>query len=252
MNKRRLFWGGLLVLFSVLFFVALSAGFVDTLFDYRTFSGINGSAKFGVSTTNPVGIFGLVVSYWGYHIFGNYFVYLIDLLLLLFGLVLFFPKRGNFLLTKVFSFFVFSLFFYFFLIQLDFFSTPVGTVADSYLVFFAHIFGKTGSAIVTFFLFFFFLIVFVELRKICDFLGFTGKVARKVYKGSESAYKEVKNISWKDGVIFRFYEKRLKPLLEKKISFSPKKKQVEEAEEVDDNPFQLPEESKKTKKKQKS
>ena len=42
MNKRRLFWGGLLVLFSVLFFVALSAGFVDTLFDYRTFSGING------------------------------------------------------------------------------------------------------------------------------------------------------------------------------------------------------------------
>ena len=49
MNKRRLFWGGLLVLFSVLFFVALSAGFVDTLFDYRTFSGINGSAKFGVS-----------------------------------------------------------------------------------------------------------------------------------------------------------------------------------------------------------
>ena len=115
MNKRRLFWGGLLVLFSVLFFVALSAGFVDTLFDYRTFSGINGSAKFGVSTTNPVGIFGLVVSYWGYHIFGNYFVYLIDLLLLLFGLVLFFPKRGNFLLTKVFSFFVFSLFFYFLL-----------------------------------------------------------------------------------------------------------------------------------------
>ena len=239
MNKRRLFWGGVLVLFSVLLFISLSAGFVDTLFDYRTFSGLRGSTKFGVATTNPVGIFGMIISYWGYYIFGNHFIYLMNLLLLVFGLVLFFPERSNFLLTKVFSFFVVSLFFYFFVVQLDFFSTPVGFLADNYLVFFAQIFGETGSAIVTFFLFFFFLVVFVELRKICDFFGFTGKMALKVYKGSENAYREAKKISWKDGVVFSFCEKKLLPFLQKSVSSLTTKKQEEE--EVDTNPFQLPE-----------
>ena len=166
----------------------------------------------------------MVPSYWGYYFFGNHFVYLIDFLLLLFGLVLFFPEKGNFLLTKVLSFWVVSLFFYFFVIQLGFFSTPVGVLADNYIVIFAQIFGETGSAIVTFFLFFFFLVVFVELRKICDFFGFTGKMALRVYKGSESAYREAKKFNWKDGVVFNFCQSKLFPFFAKKYLSSQAQK----------------------------
>ncbi len=224
MRKRRLIWGGVLILFSVLFFVALSAGYVNTLFDYRTFSGLSGSDKFGVSTTNSVGIFGMVVSYWGYAIFGNYFVYLVNSILLLVGITLFIPEKRFFLLTKLFSFFVLSLFLYFFCAQLALFSTPVGMIADNYLVLLAQIFGETGSAIVTFFLLFFFLVVFVELKKICDFLGFTSKMAFKVYKGSEHAYQEAKKISWRSWAVFNFYEKRILPFVQKRIAIISSKK----------------------------
>ncbi len=239
MNKRRLFWGGVLILFSVLFFVALSAGYVNTLFDYRTFSGLSGSRKFGVSTTNPVGIFGMVVSYWGYSVFGNHFVYLVDFVFLLAGLILFVPQKCFFLLTKLFSFFVFSIFLYFFCAQLGLFSTPIGAIADNFLVFLAHIFGETGSVIITFFLLFFFLVVFVELKKICEFFGFTGMVARKFYRGSEYAYQEARKISWKNWALFEFYERKILPFLQNKISSFPLKKR--DSVKLEEEVFKLPE-----------
>ena len=184
MNKRRIFWGGVIILFSALVFIALSAGYVDTLFDYRTFSSIEGSEKFGVVTSNPVGVFGLIVSFWGYLIFGNYFVYLVNFVLLLFGLFLLLPARRGLLIGKLFGFFLFSTFIYFFLIHLNVFSSPVGVLADSYLSFFSQIFGKVGSAIVSLFVSCFFLVLFLELKKIFSFFDAVGKGMNKTYIGT--------------------------------------------------------------------
>ena len=184
MSKRRFFWGGVIILFSALVFIALSAGYVDTLFDYRTFASIKGSEKFGVVTSNPAGVFGLVISFWGYLVFGNYFVYLVSFVLFLLGLILLLPVRRGLWISKLFGFFLFASFFYFFLIHLNAFSSPVGILGENYLSFFSQILGKVGSAIVSFFVSCFFFILFLELDKIFSFFEAIGKGINKTYKGT--------------------------------------------------------------------
>ncbi len=187
----QIFFGIIILLFSVLFLVAISVSLMDIVLDYQVLQKANMNIfKFikldFPAVSNPIGPFGAFFGFWLATIFGKFFSISLLIGSFFLGFFLIFLKKESHPYSRIISFIVFS----FFANIGSFTINPnnldaAGIVPWKFYSFLENIFDRTGTGIISAAVVLISLIFIFDIENIQKFFAF---VAIKIGRGIKTIF----------------------------------------------------------------